>query len=160
MNKHSQTEQLANHTRRWKDHLYEHVPLPCARTRTHTHTHTRHAKAGGLWMCTHFSRQLFVNCHCLTHPCTIQWSPFPLIENSDHPAPPSKSAPLHSPSSWFPNPTFYFRPEKLFPAWIMVCSCSRTIREVFFLFSCSIPRLLEFLLPQPTCNSPPPGSLP
>ena len=116
---------------------------PC-HTCTHTHTHTRHANLG-----THIFRQLCINCHCLTHLCTTQWAPIPLIENSDHPAPPSKSAPLHSLSSWFPKPTFYSRPAKLFPAWIMVCSCSRTIREVFFCFPTPFHASLSFSFHSP-----------
>ena len=50
MNKHSQTEQLANHTCRLKDHLYEHVPLPhvCA----HTHTRARELGSDVLWAAT------------------------------------------------------------------------------------------------------------
>lgn len=106
MNKHSQTATCQSHTCRLKDHLYEHVPElhVCA------HTHTKTCKLG-YTLLQAVVRELSL----LTHLCTIQWAPVPLIENSGSPSPTFKicpSIPFHPGS-----PTQLFIPgqQKLFP---------------------------------------------
>ena len=74
--------------------------------------------------------------------------------NSSHrkfrsPSPTFKICPSPFPFILVPQPSFYSRPAKLFLAWIMVCSCSRTIREVFFSFPTPIHASLSFSFHSP-----------
>ena len=99
--------------------------------------------------------------HCPTHVSAPSSGPQFLSEQIQIAQPGLQTCPSPFSFTLIPDPTLYSRPAKAIlclPYGLV--ACFRPIREVLFLFSCSIPCPLGFLLSHPTPNSPPPGSPP
>ena len=140
MNKHSQTEQLANHTRRWKDHLYEHVPLTRARAHTHTHTHTHKTCKGGRSVDVYTLLQAVVR--ELSLPDTsMYYSVGPISSHRKFrpPSPTFKICPSPFPFILVPQPNFLFQARKAIPCLdyglLLLQNYQRSVLPLFLLHS-------------------------
>ena len=108
-------------------------------THTHTHTHTRKICE----LSTHFSGQSCAHTSLpTTCQCTLQWGPIPLLENSDHPTWPSRSAPPHSPLCGFPNQTIPGQQSCLPPGLWFAHPASKATQKGF------LPHFLLHLMPR------------